>query len=168
MYSLCIETEVRGKRSWVHVRCTSSQFLSERAHIFGFRLLFRIFLNVFRPKKKKSKLHFEIRSKSSKKESANNKHKSIYQVCVLLCISSYRIFLSLSYERKLLDCSLCSTHHAYHFRPLCLYFCTISNFFFCAGTSVKNTPPRFRRPRARLPRRFHLVRKIQDRRRRRR
>ncbi len=79
VYSLCIETaEVRGKRSWVHViRCTSSQFLSERgAHIFfGFHqsLLFRIFLNVFRPKKKKekSKLHFEIRcSKSSKKESA--------------------------------------------------------------------------------------------------
>ena len=68
-----------------------------------FAFLFRICLNVFRPlkKKKKSKLHFEIRSKSSKKESANNKHKLIYQVCVLLCISSYRIFLSLSYERKL-------------------------------------------------------------------
>jgi len=106
VYSLCIETaEVRGKRSWVHVRCTSSQFLSfERAHIiFGFRLFIP---NMFErvsslKKKKKFKLHFFIFSKSSKKESANNKHKSIYQVCVLLCISSYRIFLSLSYERKL-------------------------------------------------------------------
>ena len=48
MYSLCIETaEVRGKRSWVHViRCTSSQFLSERAHIFGFRLFQISFVGV--------------------------------------------------------------------------------------------------------------------------
>ena len=62
VYSLCIETaEVRGKRSWVHViRCTSSQFLSERgAHIFGFRLcVFRFSLLVFHTHKntqKKSK-----------------------------------------------------------------------------------------------------------------
>ena len=69
---------------------------------------------------------------------------------------------------RIVSFCLSATNESYHFRPLCLYFCAISNFFFCAGTSVKNTPPRFRRPRARLPRRFHLVRKIQDRRRRRR
>ena len=46
VYSLCIETEVRGKRSWVHVRCTSSQFLSERVHIFGFRLFQISFVGV--------------------------------------------------------------------------------------------------------------------------
>ena len=60
MYSLCIETaEVRGKRSWVHViRCTSSQFLSERAHIFGFRLFQISFVGVVctQSKTKKSKI----------------------------------------------------------------------------------------------------------------
>ena len=59
MYSLRIETaEVRGKRSWVHVRCTSSQFLSERAHIFGFRLFQISFVGVVcnQSKTKKSKI----------------------------------------------------------------------------------------------------------------
>ena len=58
IYSICVCVcthcvlkllfEVRGKRSWVHViRCTSSQFLSERgAHIFAFRLFQISFVGV--------------------------------------------------------------------------------------------------------------------------
>ena len=161
VYSLCIETaEVRGKRSWVHVRCTSSQFLSfERAHIiFGFRLFIPNMFERVSSLKKKRKANYILKFvQNRQKRKARTTNINRFTKCVFYCVF-----------HRIVSFCLSATNESYHFRPLCLYFCTISNFFFCAGTSVKNTPPRFRRPRARLPRRFHLVRKIQDRRRRRR
>ena len=123
-----------------------------------FAFLFRICLNVFRPLKKKRKENYILKFvQNRQKRKVRTTNINRFTKCVFYCVF-----------HRIVSFCLSATNESYHFRPLCLYFCTISNFFFCAGTSVKNTPPRFRRPRARLPRRFHLVRKIQDRRRRRR